>query len=370
MRYTCRELVQSVREQVVEANNTRVSTSQILRAINRGYDDALDMLAKQYPDPLIKFFEAYPDENGQIEIPEDAFQDRVKSVEYYTSGGGDYRARIQETDDLSAHGVYNDVSGGYPALYSIIGRKIQLAPVNVQPVLIRVWYIQTPLPLVLDQGRIQDISPANSQVVADIAARDNIENTFEGLRVHVLDASADILVAGSASYIFTNSDWQIVKDYIVVDSLNKDEADIPINASTAYGKYFNIVDATTGKLKATLQLESEDGQQLVIKTSPTRSTVFNLPVNSLIPDTVTEDDVISSVDGLGVLFFSRPLANYLIQYAVNEVQRMLGVSNLSFEEGKLRELRKKVMESWKKRPGAKFKRAHGKIWSNKPWIDW
>lgn len=319
MRYTCRELVQSVREQVVEANNTRVSTSQILRAINRGYDDALDMLAKQYPDPLIKFFEAYPDENGQIEIPEDAFQDRVKSVEYYTSGGGDYRARIQETDDLSAHGVYNDVSGGYPALYSIIGRKIQLAPVNVQPVLIRVWYIQTPLPLVLDQGRIQDIN--------------------------------------------------ITENYIVVDSLNKDEADIPINVSTAYGKYFNIVDATTGTLKATLQLKEEDGQQLVIK-EPTRPTVFNLTVSSVIPDTVKEDDVISSVDGLGVLFFSRPLANYLIQYAVNEIQRMLGVSNLSFEENKLRELRKKVMESWKKRPGAKFKRAHGKIWSNKPWIDW
>jgi hypothetical protein len=216
--------------------------------------------------------------------------------------------------------VYNDVRGGYPALYSIIGRKIQLAPVNVQPVLIRVWYIQTPLPLVLDQGRIQQV---------------DIDNNF-----------------------------------VVVDSLNKDEAETPINPSTAYGKYFNIVDSTTGKLKATLQLESEDGQQLVIKTSPTRSTVFNLSVSSSIPDTVTEDDVISSVDGLGVLFFSRPLANYLIQYAVNEVQRMLGVSNLSFEEGKLRELRKKVMESWKKRPGAKFKRSHGKIWSNKPWIDW
>ena len=325
MKYTCRELVQSVREQVVEANNTRVSTSQILRAINRGYDDALDMLAKQYPDPLISFFEVCPDENGQIDIPEDAFQDRVESVEYYTRGSGDYRSRIRETDDLSAHGVYNDISGGYPSLYSIIGRKIQLAPVNVQKVLIRVWYVKAPLPLVLEQGRIQRVV------------------TEEG-----------------------------GQEYIIIDDLNTEETETPINTTSTYGKYFNIVDSATGKIKCTLQARQlKDGNKRIdIEADPTRTSVFNLEVKNAIPSTIEPDDVISSVNGLGVLFFSRPLANYLIQYAVNEVQRMLGVSNLSFEESKLRDLRKKVQEAWKKRPGAKYKRAHGKIWSNKPWSGW
>jgi hypothetical protein len=60
--------------------------------------------------------------------------------------------------------------------------------------------------------------PANaksSKVVADIATRDVIATAdrFEGLRVHVLDASADSAVtSGSAGYILksglTNSDWE------------------------------------------------------------------------------------------------------------------------------------------------------------------
>lgn len=317
MRFTTRQLVRAVRQQVMEANKTRVSTSQVLEALNRGFDDAIDILAQQYPDPLLAYTEAVPDTNGQIVIPEDCFQDRVEAVEYYPSGAEGYRVRVQETDDLSAHGSYNSVKGGYPSIYSIVGRDIQFAPINMQSVTCRVWYVQTPQPLSLDQGRIQTVDTVNN--------------------------------------------------YIVVDSLDTSDAETAISASSAYGKYINITDATTGKLKCTLQVESINDEQLVIKTSPTRTSVFNLPVSSSIPDTVSPDDVISAIDGVGVLFFNRPLANYLIQYAVNEVQRSLGVSNLSFEEGKLRELRKKVEGSWKKRPGAKFKRAHGKIWSNKPW---
>ena len=320
MRFTTRQLIESVRQQVMEANSTRVSTDQILSAINRGYDDANDMLCRLYPDPLIDYYEAYPDENGQVEIIETAFQDRVQEVEFYPNGGDNYRSRIPETDDVSAHGLYNNVRGGYPSLYSIIGRNIQLAPVNIQKTLIRVWYIKTPLPLVVDQGRLQIID------------RDN--------------------------------------NYIVVDNLNTTDAETPISATDPYGKYVNITDATTGKIKCTMQIESIDDNQLVFKTNPTRTTVFNLPVVGVIPDSVSEDDVISSVGGLGVLFFNRPLANYLIQYAVNEVQRSLGVSNLSFEESKLRELKKTVEGTWKRRPNARYKRQYGKVWRNVPWTNW
>lgn len=316
MRFTTRKLVDAVRQQIMESNATRVSTDQILQAINRGFDDAVDMLARLYPDPMISYYEAYPDSDGRIELPEDAFQDRVLEVEYYPSSGN-YRTRVTETDDVSAHGIYNDTTGGYPRIYSVIGRDIQFAPVNMQSVLCRVWYVKAPLPLVLDQGRLQTVDVASN--------------------------------------------------YIVVDSLNTTDAETPISASDAYGKYINIADATTGLIKCTLQVEAINDEQIVIKTSPTRTTVFNLPVSSAIPDTVSPDDVISSVDGLGILFFNRPLANYLIQYAVNEVQRSLGVSNLSFEEGKLRELRKTVESSWKRRGGSKFKRQHTRVFANKPY---
>ena len=322
MKYTVRELIQSVREQVSEANGTRVSTNQILKAINRAYDASIDMMSRLYPDPLITYFETYPNEDGQIAIPEDAFQDRIIAVEYYTNGGDNYRTRIQETDDVTAHGGFNAVNGGYPVIYSILSRNIQLAPAAGQSRnKIRVWYVKAPVPLVMDQGRIQIVDVTDNYIVVD-----QLQNTDEGLT--------------------------------------------PISASDAYGKYVNICDSSTGIIKCTMQVESIDEEQIIFKATPTRSTVFNLPVSGEIPDTIEADDVISSVNGLGVLFFNRPLANYLIQYAVNEVKRSLGVSNLSFEEGKLRELEKTVKEMWKRRPAAKFKRQHGKVWKSRPWTTW
>ena len=98
--YTTKELVQQVREQISEANDTRVSESQILSALNRGYDDSWDIMSRLYADPIIKFFEANPDSDGKIALPDDVFEDRVVLVEYYlqnTSQG--FRTKITETDN-------------------------------------------------------------------------------------------------------------------------------------------------------------------------------------------------------------------------------------------------------------------------------
>ena len=323
MNYTTRALVDQIRQQINEDNGVRVSNNQILSALNRGNDDAFDIMARLYPDPLVEYFETTPDTNGYIDIPETVFEDRIMLVEYYVNGAAQGRVEIRETDDLHDVGNQDWLVGGHPSVYTIVGRRILVAPTkSAYKYTFRVWYAREIEQLKLDQGRIQIIDRVNN--------------------------------------------------YIVVDSLNNTDSDgvttnglLAIDPSSAYGKYFNICDATTGELKTTMQVETINGNQLVLKTVPTRSTVLNKAVVGAIPDTVNEDDVISQVDGIGVVFFKKPVTNYIIQFAVNEIQRSLGAANLSYEVSTLRDLRKTVEGTWKRRPASRFKKSYARVWRNR-----
>lgn len=326
MIYTTRDLMSQVRNQCSEINEERLSNIQILEALNRAYDDAFDIMGRLYPDPIIKYIETYPDENGIITIPDNVWEDRIMLVEFYQNGASastdGYRTKVAETDNLNDLGVLNNVTGGYPYVFSIIGRSIQIAPSKeASKYLHRIWYADSPLPLRMDQGSIEIIDQANNFIVLD-----ELRNTGEGL--------------------------------------------VPVNPSSAYGKYINIVDRETGLYKCTLQVESIDGNKLTFKSTPTRSTVYNLTVSSSIPDDVKLDDIISEVSGSGTVYFKTPTTNYIVQYAVNEIQRSLGVANLSFEEGKLRELKDRVEGAWKRRPASRYKRAFSRVWSSKRYRNW
>ena len=114
----------------------------------------------------------------------------------------------------------------------------------------------------------------------------------------------------------------------------------------------------------------QDGNKITFKSTPTRATVLNQTVLSSIPEDLKLDDFISSVKGVGVVYFRDPIVNYIIQYSVNEIQRSLGVSNLSYEESVLRDLRKRVEEAWARRPASKFKRSFGRIWRSRNYKSW
>jgi len=326
MIYTTRDLMSQVRNQCSEINEERLSNVQILEALNRAYDDAFDIMGRLYPDPIIKYIETYPDENGIITIPDNVWEDRIMLVEFYMNGASaatdGYRTKVGETDNLNDLGVLNNITGGYPYVFSIIGRSIQIAPAKeASKYLHRVWYADSPLPLRMGQGSVEIIDQAQNFIVLD-----ELLNTGEGL--------------------------------------------VPVNPSNAYGKYINIVDRETGLYKCTLQVESIDGNKLTFKSTPTRSTVYNLPVSSSIPDDVKLDDIISEVSGSGTVYFKNPTTNYIVQYAVNEIQRSLGVANLSFEEGKLRQLKDRVEGAWRRRPASKYKRAFSRVWSSKRYRNW
>lgn len=319
---TTRNLVDQVKFQISESNDTRVSPNQILAALNRGYVDAQDILSKLYPEPLISFYEVNADENGTITLREDIFSDFVILVEYYLQDSANgYRTKITQSDNLNDIGIHNNITGGYPYVYSIIGRDLQFAPAkSASKYRMRIWYVNAPKPLVLDQGQIETID------------RDN--------------------------------------NYIVVDDLRNSDVELSLSASSSYGKFVNFVDASTGVYKGTMQIDSISGNKITFKSTPTRTSVLNQTVLSEIPEDLSLDDFISSVKGVGVVYFRDTIANYIVQYAINEIQRSLGVSNLSFEEGVLRDLRKRVEQAWERRPASRFKRSFGRVWRSKNYRNW
>ena len=316
MNYTTRDLVEQIRQQVAEVNGTRVSNKQILSALGRANDDAFDVMARLYPDPIIEYYETTPDASGYIDIPETVFEDRILLVEYYIDSGKG-RVELRESDDLHDIGSQEWLTGGTPSVYCVVGRRLLVAPTaSASRYTFRVWYAREIEALKLDQGRIQIVDQINNYIVLD-------------------------------------------------ELLNTDNGLTAIDPTSAYGKYFNITDATTGEIKATMQVETINGTQLVLKSVPDRDSVLNKSVLGAIPDTVQPDDVVCQVDGAGVVFFKKPITNYIIQYAVVEVQRSLGAANLNYEISTLRDLKKTVEGVWKRRPASKFKKSYGRVWRNR-----
>ena len=52
---TTRQLISSIRSMIDERNEAEIDDDlDILPALNRGFDDAIDILARKYPDSLIQ----------------------------------------------------------------------------------------------------------------------------------------------------------------------------------------------------------------------------------------------------------------------------------------------------------------------------
>lgn len=132
---------------------------------------------------------------------------------------------LQTALDAKEATANKGVANGYASLDSNAKVPLSQLPVNVQ----------------------------GSKVVSDIATRDAIANAdrYEGLRAHVLDASADTTVtSGSAGYILnsglTNSDWE--KTY--------ESESLDIDLSDYYNKNIDTTDdITEGTAKFTTQAD-------------------------------------------------------------------------------------------------------------------
>lgn len=305
-------MLSQVRSLLDEDNVSRVNdVDDILPALNRGQDYAAHLLAEHYDAPLITHATITTVANQkEYPIPEDAFEERLEQVEVFLNNIY-YSLQYVPFQDISNY-EYATLATRTPAYWTISGRNFKLVPMPSSAFSLRVWYNVDPFPLIKSQGRITNVNTSGN--------------------------------------------------YILVDSVGSDLT----TDTSQLNSYINIIDAQTGLRKATFQINQlpPGTTKIVLKTVPLRTTVQNLTIDTSLsalainsaPDndgptnySVNPDDLICVVQGTCVPVMAKPITNFIINYAVMEINRKLGLSNTSETEA-FKELEEQVKDSWANRP--------------------
>ena len=292
MLYTTDELVSAVRSRLDEMNRDSVDTARdILPALNRALEYAVDIYSRHYPDPFLRYT-IFPltGSEQEYDIPGDVYEDRIVRIEIKTSRNT-YRevTRIMYRDAVNYE---TDGTTAIPYYYTVVGRKIHFIPGPSGTYPARLWYVKEPEPLVSQQGRITKINVASN--------------------------------------------------YCVVDSIGSELS----TESDELANYVNIINGETGEVRGTLQIASLAGDKVTFRSTPSRTTVVGLPVSSALTDLgVQPDDYICSAEGTCIPYLGAPTSNFLIQFAVAEISRQLGVQSQE-EEAILAKFEDQVKKTW------------------------
>lgn len=308
-RLTITDLITEVRQQLDEVNNEAIGDEDdIIPALNRAQNYATDILARKYKEPLLTNT-TVTSSGGLFSIPEDAFEDRLLKVEAIQ--GQQYIEvpfiSYEEWDTVT------DVATGIPLGYTITGRDVRLLPAGSSVTSFRIWYLQDPRPLAPSQGRINIVNLANNYVIVDSVGSG-------------LSAESDNL----ASFV-------------------------------------SLVDGATGVVKGTVQIQSINNNTITFKTVPTRSVVLDQTVdddiNALASGLVVAvDDYLALAPNTCIPFLKKPLANFLVQYAVAELTRKLG-GDSGMEQGVLEKFEQQVERSWTRRPNNQRVKRVSPVWA-------
>ena len=286
------DLVAQVRSLLDEDSTFAVQDERdIIPALNRAQDTAASILARMYESPMVTYVEI-PANQGvrEYDLPEDALEERLERIEAYLNG---YYYPIKRINyrDISVYETAQNVN--VPFYYAVIGQKFRLVPPPTGTYSLRVWYLKDPAPLVLEHGRI----------------------TLLG-----------------ASYV----------------NLEGPPPDTLTSNSDELGSYVNLVDKDSGRVKATFQVSSVNGQRVSLRTSPTRTVVQGRtvsPASTLATCGAEADDYLCPVQGTCVPLLKKPVSNYVVEYAVAELTRKLG-GDSAMEQEVLKKLEKHVERSW------------------------
>lgn len=289
--YTVQNLVDETRSLLDEQDTDSVKTEQdILTALNRGQDYALDIYARRYPEPILTYSTlTLVGGVAEYDIPENVFEDRIVKIEIATGGSS-----FPEVERISFRDISEFEGPGttaIPEAYCIIGRKIRFIRTPSGTYSCRLWYLRNPERLVLPQGRITKLNTASNYVILD-----------------EIGAS-----------LTTESDQ--------------------------LGSYVNWVDGQTGEIKSTLQIATVNENRIGFRNIATRSSVLNRTVSSSIPSSGAEDDYLAAIEGTCVPYYGRPTSNFLIHFAVTEIAGKLGEMG-STQEDVLKNFEKQVERTW------------------------
>jgi len=302
---TTDELVADVRSLLDETNELAIDTdTDILPALNRAQDFAVDILARKYEEPILKVYTVTPEADGSIPFPEDILEDRIEKVESKQGTTAYNEVRRISYRDITP---FENQGSGLPYYYYLRDKTVVLLPPSSYPV--RIWYLKDPDPLVLKQGTITKVNEAESYITLDQVGAD----------------------------LTTES-----------DNLNS---------------YFSVVNYKTGEIKGSFQVKTIlTGKRIIIKTIPTRTTVLGKTIlTSLTSLDITPDDVICTIHGTCIPFLKKPLSNFLVQYAHAELTRKLGGEG-DIEARLLEKLEQQLERTWVGRENTLRVKKRNRMW--------
>lgn len=268
-RLTTTDLLAEVRSLLDEYNTEQVRDEQdILPALNRAQDAAANVLARHYEEPLLTSttltLTSEDAQRGTFPIPENAFEQRLEKVELFQNQVYLEIPRISYRD---ATDYDFPMGSSLPSFYAVMGQDIRLYPQTSAGTKLRLWYLRDPEPLVLVQGRITSVDGPNRRLVLD-----------------------------SIGSSLTTEE----------DQLNS---------------YITVTDGETGLVKGRYQVQSIVDRRLTLRSAPKRTTVLEKEILSEIDALVIKpDDIVTTIHGVGVPFLKKPLANFLISYAVADLK--------------------------------------------------
>jgi len=276
---TVADIADAVRSRIDELNRDTIDDDRdILPAVNRALSYSVGIYAKYYPDPFITTREVPLIANqSEYDLPDDVFEDRILKVDLQISS-----LFYQDTTRISYRdlALYDSTaSSSYPYYYALFGRKLRLVPSPGGGISMKVWYIKTPETLVKPQGRVVKVDTT--------------------------------------------------KNYLIVDAPG---ADLTIE-SDQLNSYFNVINSLTGEIRGTFQIKSIEDGRITIRTAPLEGDIWGKPIQSSFTGVgIKSNDYICLVDGTCVPYLPSPTVNFLIQYAVAELSRQLGLSHADEEQ--------------------------------------
>jgi hypothetical protein len=306
------DLVEQVRVQVDEANESDLSNSKILQALQRAQTKLVRLATRRYA-PMFRGEETLTPEDGtnELTIPESAFGLVVTEVDVIRSGQA-YRVDPAPLSQLTALDN-SSTTTELPLYYAQQGNKLRLLPRQAGSVEARVRYQRRPPDLVLQQGRIAAFDTQNVSVELD-AIGTQLTTSIAALRCFV-----------------------------------------------------NWVDGTTGLVKATLQVAALDADTntVTFKTSGLgRVTVFGQTVATELPADGTEDDYLCLASGTCIPMLVADYSDYLVQFAVVELKRKQG-EDVTGEVAALKDLESDVLAMWAGRGAGKRVRRTNNWWGGR-----
>lgn len=195
-RYLVDSIIEEVRLICGEDNRSgSISDELVLRLLNSAQEEAAQLLARKYPEPLLTYTDIPLTSEIDYDIPEDAFEERVLKCEVIQ--GNNVAPwpvlRVDYNDDLLA-GYSEEQVSSTPEVWFQIGstRSIRVLPKPQPGYTLRMWYAKKPDDLVVSQGKIKALTNATTIQLDEIGEDITNDQDQDGSHLSVIDGQTGI----------------------------------------------------------------------------------------------------------------------------------------------------------------------------------